>query len=714
MKHLLLIFAMLLAMNGLQAQKVDQRLKRLVEQTAQRRAQGQKVNNGNITRQFAVELDADGNIQTLGVQAYMKEGAECPTERLEKMGIRVLFTVGNMAGLAVPADKLGLLETIDEISFVWADEMNQYFNDAARAETGIDQIVNDGASAGLPSNYTGKGVVLGIIDGGIDFNHAAFCQADGTTRVKKVIIYEDLYGKFTEYTTDEAIKALTTDETSSSHGTHTAATAGGSDTGNGLQGVAPEADLVLVGLRNHATDANIADAIQRISDFAGDKPCVISISLGTINRLHDGSSALAQKVKALTQSGTKAGRAVVLAAGNSADMQQSIVKTLNRGQAVKTVLGATATTTVSAHYRDLSLFIYSEKEIDGFSLKKINIKTGAETDITSLVTDDDTPSDFELIPDKPTVLGKQWYILMSLAGTRTIKLDNPDQRLVLSVFAKEDNQTIKIIRKVDNGVEPALMAPSELTGMTAGNGDAAFSVHVCDDAVISVGAYITKTSWDSYNLGVLNYQESTVTGAKQVVGEIADFSSYGVDDNGKNRPDIIAPGMAICSAVSNYDSELFLTPGEPNTSKDLSELLSVSYMIEKKGRKNWYGRMQGTSMSTPHVAGIIALWMQAKPTLTVNEIKEVLKATCHPVTDTNMIPSRNPVQAGMGKIDAIAGLKKILNITGIETISVGGHREATPATMYDVDAPIYNLRGERVDKSQKGLVIYKGRVYLNK
>lgn len=713
MKHLLLIFAMLLAMNGLQAQKVDQRLKRLVEQTAQRRAQGQKVNNGNITRQFAVELDADGNIQTLGVQAYMKEGAECPTERLEKMGIRVLFTVGNMAGLAVPADKLGLLETIDEISFVWADEMNQYFNDAARAETGIDQIVNDGASAGLPSNYTGKGVVLGIIDGGIDFNHAAFCQADGTTRVKKVIIYEDLYGKATEYTTDEAIKALTTDETSSSHGTHTAATAGGSDTGNGLQGVAPEADLVLVGLRSYATDTNIADAIQRISDFAGDKPCVISISLGTINRLHDGSSALAQKVKALTQSGTKAGRAVVVASGNSADMQQSIVKTLNKNQEVRTVLGATTTTPTSAHYRDLSLFVYSDKEF-GYELKKIDVKTGTETDIKQLVTDDGVSSDFDLVQEIYKSMGKKWYMLNSTASTNTIKLDNPDQRLVFIINALEDNMTIKIIRKVGDGAEPALMAPSGLTGMTAGNGDMALSAHVCDDAVIGVGAYITKTSWESYNLGVLNYQESTVTGAKQVVGEIADFSSYGVDDNGKNRPDIIAPGMAICSAVSNYDSELFLTPGEPNTSKDLSELLNDSYMIEKNGRKNWYGRMQGTSMSTPHVAGIIALWMQAKPTLTVNEIKEVLKATCHPVTDTNMIPSRNPVQAGMGKIDAIAGLKKILNITGIETISVGGHREATPATMYDVDAPIYNLRGERVDKSQKGLVIYKGRVYLNK
>lgn len=43
-----------------------------------------------------------------------------------------------------------------------------------------------------------------------------------------------------------------------------------------------------------------------------------------------------------------------------------------------------------------------------------------------------------------------------------------------------------------------------------------------------------------------------------------------------------------------------------------------------------------------------------------------------------------------------------------------GHREATPSTMYSVDAPVYNMMGQRVNKSQKGLVIYKGHKYVNK
>jgi subtilisin family serine protease len=210
-----------------------------------------------------------------------------------------------------------------------------------------------------------------------------------------------------------------------------------------------------------------------------------------------------------------------------------------------------------------------------------------------------------------------------------------------------------------------------------------------------------------------------------VIGEISDFSSYCVDDNGKPRPTLIAPGQGIISAANNWDSELFKVkdkegePGVPdeeneNKANDLQNLICY---VEKNGRKNWYMLEQGTSMSCPHAAGIVTLWMQAKPTLTTNDILAVMQKTCvndEFTTNVAMIPSGNKVQAGLGKIDCLAGLKEILNITGIETIEVGGHREATPSTMYSVDAPVYNMMGQRVDKNTRGLVIYKGRKYVNK
>ena len=109
--------------------------------------------------------------------------------------------------------------------------------------------------------------------------------------------------------------------------------------------------------------------------------------------------------------------------------------------------------------------------------------------------------------------------------------------------------------------------------------------------------------------------------------------------------------------------------------------------------------------------------MQAKPTLTAKEIQKVLEETSRNdsyTTDETKIPSSNKVQAGYGKIDCLAGLKMITETSGIETIYADGHREATPATMYSVDAPVYNMMGQRVDKNTRGFVIYKGRKYLNK
>ena len=76
--------------------------------------------------------------------------------------------------------------------------------------------------------------MIGVIDSGIDFNHAAFRKADGTTRIKKVIDFSKKNVKRV-YDTEEAIMALTADDSSDSHGTHVAAIAGGSDLNNGQQ-----------------------------------------------------------------------------------------------------------------------------------------------------------------------------------------------------------------------------------------------------------------------------------------------------------------------------------------------------------------------------------------------------------------------------------------------------------------------------------------------
>jgi len=65
------------------------------------------------------------------------------------------------------------------------------------------------------------------------------------------------------------------------------------------------------------------------------------------------------------------------------------------------------------------------------------------------------------------------------------------------------------------------------------------------------------------------------------------------------------------------------------------------------------------------------------------------------------------------KMKVMMTLLALLLTVGINAQKID-QRQATPATMYSVDAPVYNMMGQQVDKSHRGLVIYKGRKYFNK
>lgn len=716
-----MIMTLLLVVAGVKAQKIDQRLTRLAEKVNTCRAQGQRpIDAKAVDKSIAVNFNADGTIRSLSVIGMLKEGAECPTAQLEQQGIEIRYQLGDMVVMNIPPGKLQLLDGMDEFYSVRADEILKVTNDLSRKDTQADVAGNQAqaAAAGLPKAYTGNGVVLGIIDRGIDYNHAAFCNADGSTRIKKAVVYEENVGRI--YETEAEIKKLTTDDTTMSHGTHTSAIAGGSEVGNGMQGVAPEADLILCGLDNSASAANIVNCINFIFNYAAsvNKPAVVSISMGSIIGLHDGSDTVAQGISYLTNNGTKPGRAVVVSTANSAANSQSIIT--YPGTTCKTVLGAAKVPQTAAEAVTYTgrYFCYASDYKDfTLELKLVNVMTGEVMALGDHVKNlsDGTTCNLKIETGSiPTPTGGNvFYGYLNVSGDYSVTLDNKEYRLAIFATPSNDSQMIKMACDGDDYTEPCFDAPASLTGFTKGNGDFAFSASTCTDAAISVGAYITRTSWTNYKDAIYSYLPSKVTNEKQVLGEIADFSSYGVDDNGIAHPTVVAPGMGLISAANNWDQEHFdsTQPGQPKQ----DDVMLISNK-ELHGRNNWYYLSQGTSMSCPHAAGIVTLWMQAKPTLTVNEIKEIMKATCVNddfTTNEAKIPSGNMVQAGWGKIDCLAGLKAILGTTDIETISMDGHREATPATMYGVDAPVYNMMGQRVDKSQKGLVIYKGHKYVN-
>ena len=134
-------------------------------------------------------------------------------------------------------------------------------------------------------------------------------------------------------------------------------------------------------------------------------------------------------------------------------------------------------------------------------------------------------------------------------------------------------------------------------------------------------------------------------------------SSTGPTMNGLMKPDVTAPGYNI---ISSYSS--FYMGNEPSAYNVNRTVETFDY----QGRRYYWNAESGTSMSCPVVAGIIALWLQAKPTLTRQEVMDIFRRTCTRL-DTSLNYPNN--QYGFGEIDAYRGLLDILKGSNIPELS---------------------------------------------
>lgn len=129
------------------------------------------------------------------------------------------------------------------------------------------------------------------------------------------------------------------------------------------------------------------------------------------------------------------------------------------------------------------------------------------------------------------------------------------------------------------------------------------------------------------------------------IGDIYVSSSYQVEGcgpTGKALPTICAPAVNVVAAGNRYS---YFANYHANT-------------VMKTADGCYWGVMTGTSMAAPTVAGIIALWLQANPNLSVAEVKDIIAQTA--IKD-NFTMGPNAVNFGSnGKINALAGLELVL------------------------------------------------------
>jgi len=200
-------------------------------------------------------------------------------------------------------------------------------DDTARAMHFVNDVHN-GVNP-LKQSFTGEGVIIGYVDQGLDFNHPDFIDENGVSRVLRYWDHSQtvnattpaLYGYGTICdSTSIANGTCTSTEAGSAHGT----TVTGIGSGNGLanamnKGMAPKSNIIVVetnfNLPNWTlTIADACDYIFKVADSLG-MPAIVNLSLGTYLGSHDGNDPAAEMIEDLLEE--KGGRIVVSAAGNS-------------------------------------------------------------------------------------------------------------------------------------------------------------------------------------------------------------------------------------------------------------------------------------------------------------------------------------------------------------------------------------------------------------
>ena len=597
------------------------------------------------------------------------------TSKIESMGVIVENRFKDFVIAMIPVDMIERIAEIDDVKGINVAQKMKLKTNMARSYTNTDDVQNysnDAIAAGLPQAFKGSGVVVGVIDDGIDFQHTMFKDSNGNSRIKRAYVARGA-GSFNTYT-NVTSSSPTTDDSGESHGTHTSSTAGGSDitvSGTTYGGMAPEADLVLVGCGDYLYNTNIAAGIQYIFDYADsqNKPAVCSISLGSHMGPHDGTGELASVYS--QYAGNNPNHIIVNAAGNEAgggygteysggesSSSTPFTTVLNGCYYPYSGYGSSYLNRMYYGYdvfyaRTANKALACKLHVVDTSAKTIKWTSNAITSSTSSVSGITTY--FSRSPSvtisKDSYSGKYYVQLYFNQMNQNSSYQSSKYALAVSVYPTSGSCII------DSWDVSGYNAFGSLSGtyggytFTAGTDDCSIGDEGGSSDIILVGAYVSKKNVTDYN-----GSSHTLTGT---IGNIASYSSYqaaGCGPTGIAKPDICAPGSTIVAGINHYD----------NTTMSNGYADYGYYLVYKNGASS-LGNLDGTSMATPCAAGIIALYLQAakyaNKTLNTAGIRDVFANTAIQdsyTTKKNFGP--------YGKIDALAGIQYILNGISVDPV----------------------------------------------
>ena len=522
--------------------------------------------------------------------------------------------------------------------------------DVSVQETGAS-LLQGGFLKNTP--YKGSGAIVLIYDTGIDWKHLDFRSPSDPTKSRILFIWDQTlsptgletppagfsYG--VEYTQAQINAELSgsppgfvREKDLNGHGTHVAGIAAG----NGLAlngscvGMAPDADIIVVkGGEGTFNTTEMIDGLTYANIKASGlgKPVVLNWSLGTLGGPHDGTTDYEVATNTFVAS---PGHVVVASAGNDGGDALHIAGTIGAGSTATITLNVPAYTPTAGTLNDRLDFdvwfkgnptITAKATSPGaFTATALNGQT-----VNGSTTTDGTFSVYNMDPylsnghrevelyvrdaDANVPRSGTWTLALSNTGGSAVAFDGwLDARAVgantVSLSGGDVNETVG--------------SPGNASG------------------VITVASYVTKFLWPSYVGGEYGGAASDRT------GQISLFSSIGPTSDGRQKPDIAAPGEAIASALSSFHD----TTGQ--------------YWLIYPDQKHWV--LQGTSMAAPHVTGAVALLLSLYPSSTASDIKTLLSGTTVRDAYTGSVPNAT---WGYGKLDILQAVANKMSGSALVT-----------------------------------------------
>lgn len=635
------------------------------------------------------------------VDAFIDIADKGVIKTLQANGVIINCEFNDFVTAQIPVDRLTTVSRLNGVIDVEISKVLEFCTDSTLNVTHAGQVIN-GEEYGLPQGYDGSGVVIGIIDAGFDYQHIAFRTADSTRSRRIVRVYdpEDSTGHPVIIGTyqlpgsvfmDEQLDSIQTDTIGNTHGTHTAGIAAGTHV-NGYGGMAPGADIVLCSsrlLNLGVSEIEVVNCIKYIYSYADSvgKPCVISVSVSTLQGPHDGQDRIS---KALAQN-TGPGHIFVIAAGNTGNSNYytsgmayvdkpinmlvgQIPSNLNsdgtfyyknawfdtwvRDKSVRPLAQFHILNKETGHivWRSSIVSLYKQFNVSEFSdYFQPDLSFDSIGYMSALISQNSNfkyelqcyfhnlrSKEYTIAPYTGQFQGK-YAIGVTIYPPKPMYPRQPDTCFVDSwmvIGSRLSYNNTVYVDEVDENGDTITRAIDNF--YCKANNDCSIGTYAVGDSTISAGGYVGRNSF--YTLFTDHiYVDNTLT-----VGAAYPISSYqleGCGPTGKVFPTVTAPSTYVISAGSRFSYMNDYTNG------------SRSMVVEGCP----WGAMSGTSMAAPTVAGIIAQWLQINPQLSPSDVKDIISRTS--IKDQF---TENPAYSFRfgpnGKIDAMAGVRYLLGL----------------------------------------------------